>query len=407
MAELDTLIATLDEKVLGEFAERLNEKLCDKQAPCIRHLDLFVTHRCNLRCDYCFLEGLQRQGDMPFEVAEAAVKLLIKLSRKHNELRVTLFGGEPLLCKDRMEEILAMAFGLCQAHGKHLNISCTTNGLMLDEQAIEISKKYGFLYLLSLDGIPSVHDRHRKTAAGEGTFDKLLEKIQFLKSHQGWLGARVTIMPDSIASLATGVRELFDLGINQFIIGLVMEAEWRPEQLRQIKEQYYEIFSFYHATLEKGLPIRISALEKNFFNPGMKDQWGCYAGSGSLAIDAFGNIYPCSRFVCKEQYRMGNIMQGSINWQFGKQISDQRPEIRWKCLHCDYKDYCSGGCYESNRIASGSPYYPSDCLCMEVQAVHEIVQENPHFQSLFTSVQESNSVADRSDDEKFRHIHAL
>ncbi|RJQ40267.1 MAG: hypothetical protein C4555_01855 [Dehalococcoidia bacterium] len=78
---------------------------------------------------------------------------------------------------------------------------------------------------------------------------------------------------------------------------------------------------------------------------------------------------------------MGNVTRGIINWQIAERLSDQRLEVRWKCFRCNLKDYCSGGCYDSNMMASKSPYFPPECLCAEVQAVREILMENPEFVS--------------------------
>jgi len=66
-----------------------------------------------------------------------------------------------------------------------------------------------------------------------------------LKRRQGWLGARVTVTPETIGQLAEGVKELFELGINQFIIGLVHEADWDREALSEIERQYDLLLEFY------------------------------------------------------------------------------------------------------------------------------------------------------------------
>lgn len=377
--DLDAVLAETDEQVLAEFAARLSGEMEARRVTGLRRLELFVTERCNLRCDYCFLQGSSRQGDMPLEVADRALQLLMRHATDVEEVTIVLFGGEPLVCIDRLEAILGEAHRTCGGHGKGLSISCTTNGLLLDQRALELGQRYGFLYLLSVDGLPEVHDRHRRTASGEPTFERLVGKIHLLKAHQRWVGARLTVAPDSIGQLAAGVRLLFSLGVNQFLIGLVSEAEWQPEQIEQIKTQYYDVYDFYVTTREKGLPIRLNAVENWHTRGGKENIWGCSAGVHGITVDASGRVFPCARFLRHARYQMGTVEAGP-NWEVGRWLSDRRREVRWKCLRCEYSDHCGGGCPEVNFAASGSPYYPPEAHCAEVRAVTELMAENPRFQ---------------------------
>lgn len=95
---------------------------------------LNVTNACNLACRYCFVE--QHPGYMSIEVAKDAVHFLIGNAKKQNVTpSITFFGGEPMLCWDRVikpliqhiREELAIPFSL----------SMTTNGTLLTEDIIE------------------------------------------------------------------------------------------------------------------------------------------------------------------------------------------------------------------------------------------------------------------------------
>ena len=377
--ELDTLLATVDDAVLAEFGQRVQERLEWRRAPRVSKVDLFLTQRCNLRCTYCFLDGSEREGDMATEVAERALRLVLKLSRDSKEIDLSTFGGEPLLVLDKIEEILEIATRLCREHDKVLRVGCTTNGTLLDERALAIAQKYQFGYLLSVDGLPALHDRYRKTMGGQGTFAQVAEKIPLLKAHQGWVGARMTVMPEGIDRLAEGVRYLYELGVNQFIIGPVMEAEWTPEQIAEIKPQYYALLKMQTRLAAEQAPFRLSLLERPVSKPGKLQHWGCGAGMHSLAVDAQGNVYPCARMLRRTQYCMGQVSQGALNWRVGEYVSDQRPEVRLKCASCDYRNDCTGGCFESNWAATGSPYYPPEAQCAETKALVELRQEHPEF----------------------------
>lgn len=340
---------------------------------------------------------------MPIEVAEAALKWLVKCSRDRRDLHLTLFGGEPLVCMDRMEDILEIATALCKENDKELALSCTTNGTLIDERAMDIADKYNFKYLLSIDGIKDVHDRYRRTVSDEPTYDKIMEKIPFLKKRQGWLGARITVTPESIAYLFQGVKELFEVGVNQFLLGLVVEAEWSQAQLAQIKEQYYQLFDFYVSAREANLPIRIGTVEGGHLQYKIERGWACGAGISGIAVDVEGAVYPCSRFLGKEKYAMGNILDGDINWGVRNRITDPRVEVRWKCLKCEYADYCMGGCPESNVMATGTPFYPAEAHCAEVKAALDLLRYNPRFHSLVKKDDEATSDKCKN----CSHVHAV
>lgn len=379
--DIDAFLEMMGDDAMEEFAKRLREEYERQSVPAMNRLDLFVTHRCNLRCDYCFLGQGNAQDDISLEVARASIDLLIRSSRNSTDLTLTLFGGEPLLRKDLMRDILALASAKCDEHGKKLHVACTTNGLLLDEEAIELSQQYGFLYLLSIDGIREVHDRHRRTRSGAGSFDRLARKIAFLKARQGWLGAKMTVAPDAMMSLAQGVRELYDMGIRQFLIGLACEAQWTAEQLAAIKEQYREVLDFCLATRAMKLPIKISGEEGGLLQEA-KDSWGCSAGIHGFSVDASGRIYPCARHVGLPDCVVGEVATGKLDLEVVRALNDTRGVVRFKCLHCELGAYCRGGCPASNQAATRSPYWPGEVTCALTKALVELYKEAPKYGTL-------------------------
>ncbi|MCS7187224.1 MAG: hypothetical protein RMK89_09765, partial [Armatimonadota bacterium] len=168
--------------------------------------------------------------------------------------------------------------------GKEVHFACTTNGTLLSEEALDFARSFGFLYLLSLDGSKQTHDLHRKFENGMGSFEFIASKLPLLKRKQGWLGARVTVTPETIGKLAENVKELFEMGINQFLIGLVHEAEWDKEALKEIERQYELLLEFYLWSKEKNLPLRMTMFEKSLdeVKKERRHLWGCGAGTGRL-----------------------------------------------------------------------------------------------------------------------------
>jgi len=319
---------------------------------------------------------------MSKETAFKAVDFLLAYSKDQPSVNVTFFGGEPLLSVGLMEDAAEYATEQAKALSKKVSFACTTNGTLLTEKALDISRQYGFLYLLSMDGDKDAHDKHRRYLSGKGSFDDIAAKIPMLKRKQGWLGARVTVSPDSIHRLCEGVKNLFDMGINQFLIGLVHEGEWDGETLREIERQYDLLLQFYLCAKGKNLPLRLTMFERDLetIRKERKHFWGCGAGMGRLAITPDGRIYPCSRFVGSDggqgQYQIGHLEEGFDRSNLPEFLR-AKEWVRPKCKRCALAGICSGGCPAANLEVTGSLYEPPKSYCAEMRAWANTIAKLP------------------------------
>lgn len=97
----------------------------------IDYLRLSVTDRCNMRCQYCMpAEGMKffnREDVLSFEEIEAFVReIAVPLGIR----KIRLTGGEPLVRRD-----LHVLAAKIKAISEITDLSLTTNGAMLDQQA--------------------------------------------------------------------------------------------------------------------------------------------------------------------------------------------------------------------------------------------------------------------------------
>jgi len=223
-------------------------------------------------------------------------------------------------------------------------------------------------------------DIHRKFPNGKGSFEVIASKLPLMKQKHGWLGARVTVTPETIGQLAEGVRELFELGINQFLIGLVHEADWDGEALKEIERQYEMLLQFYLWAKEKNLPLRMTMFEKGLeeVKKERRNLWGCGAGTGRVAVTPDGEIYPCSRFAGSkdERYVIGHIEEGFYKSKLPEALRAGE-WARPKCCKCPLAEICSGGCPAVNLEATGSLYEPPKAYCAEMRAWAKVVSNLP------------------------------
>jgi cyclic pyranopterin phosphate synthase len=122
----------------------------------LRDLRISVTDRCNLRCTYCMPREvfdkhhlfLPRAKLLSFEEIERLAKSFIGLGVQ----KIRLTGGEPLLRRN-LEQLIEMLARLHTPAGKPLEITLTTNAVLLSQQAQSL-KDAGLSRLsVSLDGL--------------------------------------------------------------------------------------------------------------------------------------------------------------------------------------------------------------------------------------------------------------
>ena len=127
----------------------------------VKALCLQVSHDCNLRCRYCFAdEGAYHsvREVMSFETAKAAIDFLLRESGSRKVLEVDFFGGEPLMNLEVVKETVYYAKAEAAKLGKRFLFTTTTNGLLLDDDAIKFFNEEMENVVLSLDGRPEIHD---------------------------------------------------------------------------------------------------------------------------------------------------------------------------------------------------------------------------------------------------------
>jgi len=98
------------------------------------NLRVAVTRRCNLRCQYCHMEGEEKLAEgFAEEVTVDEIVRLVRIAVGLGVSRVKLTGGEPLMRKDVAEIVRGIA-----AIPGIADLSMTTNGTMLASSAEEM-----------------------------------------------------------------------------------------------------------------------------------------------------------------------------------------------------------------------------------------------------------------------------
>ncbi len=340
----------------------------------VKALCLNVSHNCSLRCEYCFADGgsySTERRNMSFEVAKAAIDMLIQKSGTRRNLEVDFFGGEPLLNMDVVKKTVAYARGKEREHNKNFRFTITTNAYSLPDEDIDFFNREMYNVVLSIDGRKEVHNRVRKTATGEGSFDNVLSNALRFRAKRGdkqyYIRGTYTALNKDFA---TDVLFLNDAGFDQISMEpVVLPPEHRlaigESDLSELTEQYEILareyierrktdkwFNFFHFMIDiSGGPCESKRLV------------GCGAGNEYLAVAPSGNIYPCHQFDGKPDYVIGNVMTGEFDETIPRKFASCNLTTKPECMKCWAKYYCSGGCAANSVNFCGDINVPYTITC--------------------------------------------
>ena len=149
--------------------------------PVIETMVIQPTPFCNIACTYCYLPHRSDRSVMARETLQAAFERVFASGWSAPELTVIWHAGEPLVLpvayyRDAFDLIERM-------RPKTLRVrhAIQTNGMLITAAWCELFRDYHVGVGVSLDGPRHLHDAHRRTRSGRGTFDKTMAGINLLR----------------------------------------------------------------------------------------------------------------------------------------------------------------------------------------------------------------------------------
>ena len=155
-------------------------------------LAIKVASRCNLNCSYCFMYNL---GDTTYKnqpkfMSSETVDYIIEKTKNHikkynkKEFSFLFHGGEPLLAPKEFYVNFLNKVKKIQNELKDVIFSfdLQTNGVLLDENWINLFKELNISPSVSVDGTKKAHDMFRIDHKGNGSYDTVLKNVKLLKN---------------------------------------------------------------------------------------------------------------------------------------------------------------------------------------------------------------------------------
>lgn len=247
-----------------------------------------------------------------------------------------------------------------------------TNATLIDDEFAAHLAEYNFLVGVSLDGPVEVHDAHRRTAGGNGTYEKVRRGIDALRRHNVQFNILVLVNSANVEH----PREIYSFlkgeGFNfhQYIPCVEFDESGDLLPFAVTGEQWgvflSEIFDEWYAKDTRRVSIRHFDSMLEFMVNGRYNV--CAMGGvcdNYFVVEHNGDVYPCDFFV-DEDKRLGNVLSDS--WEAmgasGRFRSFAGRKTRWneECVGCEYLSYCSGDCPKNRYRLSEDPRQKS-VLC--------------------------------------------
>lgn len=340
----------------------------------VKAMCLLIAMDCNLRCEYCFAStgdyGTGRDL-MSFETSKKAIDFLLENSGDRENLEVDFFGGEPTMNWDVLVETVKYARSKEKEYNKNFRFTVTTNGILLDDDKIDFINKEMNNVVLSIDGRKEVNDRMRHRADGTGCHDQIMKNYKKLISKRGdkEYYMRGTYTKYNL-DFSNDVMHMYEEGFDQVSVEPVVTDPKMPYAIHE--EDLPEVFKEY-----ENLSLKLIDIEKkgdfcNFYHfmidldQGpcvIKRLRGCGSGNEYIAISTEGDIYPCHQFVGMDNFKMGNLYEGTFDTKMKDYFAKTHVYNKPECRNCWAKFYCSGGCNANNYIYAGDVHNAYKLSC--------------------------------------------
>ena len=312
---------------------------------------LVLTTACNLHCKYCeghadedFMSEEEMENydlNLPIELS-FDISRLKKLAERDKSMRLTFYGGEPLLRRKLIMEIMDEL--------PNVTFMLQTNGIFLDKLATEYVNRFKTI-LVSIDGDKEVTNMNR----GKGVYEKIVRNLKYIKENgfSGEIIARMVAFDG--ADIYRNVRYLIENKDFPFTsVHWQIDAQFWSSDYE--KRDFKSWSVFYNKGIEKLINYWIEDMKINnrvlkiypFVGivhdllHNIKSPMRCGAGHSLFGIQTDGTIVACPITAGYKPLYSGTVSDSNVPDSI-KKIEPGEP-----CSSCEIKDICGGRCLYAN-----------------------------------------------------------
>jgi uncharacterized protein len=149
--------------------------------PVIELLVIQPTPFCNINCSYCYLPDRRSRAMVSKETLSNLFAEVFASGWVRDCLSVVWHAGEPMVLPVEFYRDAFRTIAALKPAGVSTSHSFQTNGMLLDDAWCDFLLAEQVGIGVSIDGPRHLHDRHRLTRSGQGTFDRTLAGVRLLR----------------------------------------------------------------------------------------------------------------------------------------------------------------------------------------------------------------------------------
>lgn len=310
------------------------------------HLTIAPTMDCCFRCHYCF-EEYKEKNYMSEEVMDSIIKYLNSLPSKP-ELKLTWFGGEPLMALTQMEQFYKK---LITNYKKPKICDIITTGYHINEDAIRVMNSIDIKQIqVTLDGLKDTHNSIKSTSDNKDVFNIVLDNVELLLRTSN---IHVVFRVNLTKKNAHEYVELYNFLLDRFksfknkgiAPGFVMDRGgeisnnnktllFTPNEVSKFVLDLYSDYQIHTPFLRYPSRFFIECAIKNVM---------------SMSFDPEGYAYKCWEVIGNKKYAIGKLIEegklDNINQTvYNRHLYGADPLEDIICSKCKYLPICNGGC---------------------------------------------------------------
>jgi uncharacterized protein len=315
------------------------------------YFHVILTTQCNLQCKYCYGESCDDIGtdfgnfeidySIPREM-DYPLEWLKDFCKKDSECILTFYGGEPMLCIEKIRQIIDSVpakFFLVQ-----------TNGLFLDKLEAEYVNRFHTI-LVSVDGDKELTDHYR----GSGVYQKVMENIKTIVENgfRGEMIARMTVMEETdifkqVKWLLlneefpfSSVHWQLDAGFWKSDFANRQFGRWVEESYNPGVRRLVRFWVDHMGKSGRVLKLYPFLAVMHSLLHGEKSLLRCGSGWINYSILTDGSIVPCPIMGGMKDFYVGHI-------RTTHPLKLKKTFVAEPCSECSILDYCGGRCLYAN-----------------------------------------------------------
>lgn len=317
---------------------------------------------------------------MSDKVLDAYIRQYIQ-SQKTQTITFAWQGGEPTLMGIEFFQ-KAITLQNKYAHpGIKIENTLQTNGTLLDDNWGKFFKNNDFLIGISIDGTQDLHNHYRKNKGGENTFDQVIKGLNILKKFEVEYNILCTVHAAN-AHYPLEIYRFFrdELQSQYFQFIPIVERDNKTgfqtgnkTTDRSVTAKHYG--AFLNNIFDEWVKNDVSEIFVQIFDVALGSWLGVSGGlcifektcGLGVALEHNGDLYSCDHYV-EPKHKLGNIintdmidlMHSQKQAKFGLAKLDS---LTQKCVTCNVRFACNGGCPKNRITHSGDGEYGLNYLC--------------------------------------------